>query len=145
MNKKIFIIIIIIMLLSLAVIVLYMYKPISVEFTEIVRVNTGETLEGTWYTVITNEKQSIIQEYNIPISIVDFDKNYLLISCGREISQITYTKASKYDTPYKGTYIGKEIYKKKLYEHTIFVYKIKKIHLLNEEQAELPSPLRLEE
>lgn len=143
MHKKI-IILIITFILFFVVIVFYMYKPISIEFTEVARVNTDEKLKGTWYTVITNEKQSIIQEYNIPISAVDFDKNYLLISGGREINQITYTRASKYITPYKGTYLGKEIYKKELNEHTLYVYIIKKIHLINNEQAELPATLRLE-
>lgn len=133
------------MLISIIIVLFYMFKPISVEFTEIATVNTDKALVGSMYNVITNAKQPLTQKYNIPISAVDFDKNYILISFGREISRITYTRGSKYTTPYKGTYLGLEIYKKKFYEHTIFVYKIKKIHLINEQQAEFPYKLRLEE
>ena len=112
-----------------------MFMPIPVQLTVVAQVNTEEKFTGKWWHIITDDKNPLIKTYNIPVSEVDFSTCNLIISGGKEISKMTYTRASKYETDYKEPYIGRAVCKKELYENTIFVYKIKKIQLISKDEA----------
>lgn len=123
----------------------YMNKPIELELIEIARLNTEKELSGTWWAMLSDDKHPYIKEYALKLPDVDFSTNNLIISAGREIKQMTYTIASKNKTPYKDPYIGIAIYKRQLHPHTMFVYKIDKVKLIDEEGAGLKPELRIED
>ncbi|WP_202710325.1 hypothetical protein [Sporosalibacterium faouarense] len=74
------------------------------------------------------EKHSAAIDYKITFPDNDFNKNYLIITGGREMKKLTYKRLSKFYLPYKENfYVGKAVLKGEIYPHTIFVYKIDKL------------------
>lgn len=136
-SNKIKIIILIVIFLLIAVIsgyIFYMNKTVKVELQEMEPINTEADLPGTWWTTVFDENHSISKDYNIELPKVDFTKNNLIISAGREIKSLTYTRKSKYTLPYKGhPYVGDVILKRQLYAHKFFVYKIDKLYILDDD------------
>lgn len=109
----------------------YWTKTVNVRFNEIALVHTNEELTGTWWTTISDENSSIEKKYSIKLPKVDYKKKCLIISGGRELKQLTYTRKSKYSLPYKEhPYVGNAILRGKLHPNTIFVYETNKINLV---------------
>lgn len=122
-----------------------MNKPVELKLTEILSLNTEKELPGTWWTMLSDDKHPYIKEYALKLPDVDYSTNNLIISAGREIKQMTYTKASKSKTQYKDSYIGIATFKRQLHPHTMFVYRIDKIKLVDEEGAGFKPEVRLED
>lgn len=83
---------------------------------------------GLAWNIISDEntRQVLMEKFGIEIPRIDFNKNYLLMSDGRRIKEITYKISSKYKWQYnvpKGiaTFEGKH------HPHTVFIYKINKV------------------
>ena len=125
--KKNSIILITIALLT-AALIYYWYVPVEPKLIEIARINTDGELSGTWWTTVFSEEHSITRKYNIKLPDINYSKNNLIVSGGREIKILTYTRNSKFKLPYKKKhYVGEAILKNEFYPHTLFVYKIDKI------------------
>lgn len=77
--------------------------------------------------MIRENDNHLVKALNLKLPNVDFSKNYMVISGGRLVSEITYTRISKFLWPYKDTYQGNAIFENPLQPNTIFYYKTKRI------------------
>jgi len=143
--KAIIVLAVILLLLAGILRYTYMNKPIELELVEVARVNTEEELIGTWWVMFSEDKFPYIKEYILKVPDFDFSTNNMIISANREIKQMTYTLASKKHTPHKDSYIGIATYKSQLHPNTIFVYKVEKIKLVDEEIAGFKPEVRIED
>lgn len=89
-----------------------------------------------------DKNHSVVKNYGLNFSSIDFSKHNLIVSGGREIKRMTYSRGEK--LPYgKEVYKGTAIFKNRLYPYTIFVYQIDKINIHNDD---LSAPeLRIED
>lgn len=112
----------------------YYFFPQRVELVPVAQLHTDEELPGTWWSVVTSYDHSISRDYNIKLPKIDFNKNYLLAAGGREIESLSYQRYTKWFCFSRDGYKGKAVFKKELHPHTIYVYKMKRIRLYNEDQ-----------
>src|SRR6516165_4628214 len=107
----------------------YWYGPQRLTLTEIARVHTSKTLRGVWWAAYGEYNPYPSADW-FKLPILDLNKNDYILSAGREIKSITYTRASRYENGWEENgrtdhpYIGIAVFKRPLYPHTLFVYKI---------------------
>jgi len=109
----------------------YYYKPIKIDLTPIAEIYTPGATGRRWKIIFGRNREAINESWGIEIPEIDFDKNYLLLSDGRKMQELTYTRISQhqwcYDVPKGIAAFGDEYY-----HNTVFVYKMEKILLKQE-------------
>lgn len=84
-----------------------------------------------WDFIFSIQQQEEYQEkYTIVLPAVNYEKESLIISCGREMKKLSYTEASRYgkysyiDSPAADGHppIGKVVFGKEYFPNTIFLY-----------------------
>lgn len=122
----------------------YLYKPVSLELTEVARINTEKDLgNGGYWSMVYNNEHSVIKQYDIELPEVDFGKYNLVFSTGREIKELTYKRGVT--LPYgKDVYKGFPVFKRDLYPHTIFFYKVEKIKI-HEDDFSKPEEIKIQD
>jgi len=115
----------------------YWLLPLNVKLTKVQEINIKEKQRGTlWYAIQTKD-QCLNDEFTSEINEVDFKKYTLIISVGRELKSLKYRRITKHLQHVEdNAYIGRETFRKTYTPYTIYVYKVRKIELLNSEQAE---------
>jgi hypothetical protein len=122
--------IVVIIAIGLTSMYCYWFIPVKVDLKEVARLNTSEELPGTWWFSVFSENDRVEEDYNVKLPKNDYTKNYLVISGGREMKQLSFKRISKFESQYKEhPYFGDAILKKQLHPHTIFVYRIDKIRV----------------
>lgn len=109
----------------------YFVAPRKLELIDEVEVYSERATHGKFWKIIRSEE--VRTHWNNKLRIImprnDFNKYYLLISDGRRITSIQYQVISKYFWNRKVP-VGTAVFDKKHYPHSVFVYKIKKIYIL---------------
>jgi len=104
-----------------------------------------ERLPGTFWDQLTKDNfRGFEAQYSIVLPANDYGKYYLIVSAGRALHRITYTRGSKY-TNQTGVSIGYAFFKGEYSPRTFYIYRMNKIRLCDEEAAGYPSILRIEE
>lgn len=117
----------------------YFYDDVKknyIELTFLKEVHTDEELPGTWWGFIYNpEGNSLVEEYNLDLPATDYDKYMYVVSGGRELNSLWYRKCSKLLTKsYSNNhYFGSVKQNKTLQSHTIYIYKIRKLNIADDE------------
>ncbi len=119
--------------------ILYFYDYVKknyIDLTLISEVQTDEELPGTWWGFVFNaEGNSLVEHYNLVLPATDYNENILIVSGGRKLDSLWYRKYSKLLTKshHNNPYLGSVKLNKSLHSHTIYIYKIKKINILDDE------------
>lgn len=144
--------IIILTFVSFIMVVAWLFIPKHIRLNEIARLHTEGELQGISWSWVGDTGDYHYdfsgyyrRNYGVDIPYVDTDKSILVISSGREIKSMTYTRVSKYENSWGGyRYVCKVVFKNELHPHTIFVYKAHKIRICTEEEAHWPIIIRIE-
>jgi hypothetical protein len=102
----------------------------SVKLSDEQEVYTDRITKGRAWFVIEDEDYRIrfSQEFKVRLPENDFGKHNLLVSDGRRILKLRYRPISKYQWHYH-FFMGEEKFEDRLYPHSMFVYRIKRIYL----------------
>lgn len=102
----------------------------SVKLSDEQEVYTDRMTKGRAWYVIKDEYYRIRfgQEFKVKLPENDFAKHYLLVSDGRRILKLRYRPISRYQWQLRSL-MGEEKFENRLYPHSMFVYRIKKIYL----------------
>lgn len=96
-------------------------------------VYTSRETGGLFWHVIESEeeKDRFIKKYHVNLPGNDFSKCYLLVSDGRKIRDLTYRLISKFLSE-DHELVGEADFDPRPYLHSMFVYRIKQISLLQD-------------
>lgn len=139
--KKIIKIVIIIIVFFIIGIVLFTYNQHNniqvykkVDKIKILEVEYKINKKYEWIEIIDqNQLNQINEKYQLSVSNIDFEKHYLIISFGKDITEIYYNVRDKHFND-RGKYIGLIDFNQN-YEDKIFIYQIEKIPLMNSDVA----------
>jgi hypothetical protein len=126
-----------IVIASFALMILCSYLFLSLErhvrLLDEREIYTSRATKGLFWRIIESEKdrQRFMEEYPVDLPDNDFTKYYLLVSDGRKVRNLTYRLISKSWTEYHEL-VGEADFDPRHYPHAMFVYKIKRIFLLQD-------------
>ena len=110
----------------------YFYLIQDINPTDEIEIKSPYTMSNAgisaWKIVYDKNKDAISESWNIEIPIIDFSKNYLLLSSGRRIEKLVYKRISQYKWSYNVPK-GVAVYKDGFYPNSVFVYVIDKVPL----------------
>ena len=111
----------------------YFYVPIQLIPRDEKLLYTQWNTEGLAWDIIDSEKRAAAynEDYGVTLPANNYSENYLLVSHGRRVKKITFTRISRYDWHYDVP-IGKEEFFGPVLPHTFFVYKIDRYHARRE-------------
>ena len=117
----------------LLIIVYVLYYPVKVDM-KLILVDTIVTSEklSYWRTVCAEDDEVAkgLKKMGIKIPEIDFKKNNLIVSQGKEIKSISYKRISCFHNPMrKKAYLGKAEYGSDN-NQTIYFYEIKKVMVM---------------
>lgn len=106
--KKLMFITIIVMIAGLAlygVIYQYLYsvRELKIDSSGYIDMNKAQE-DVVRVATILGTTSEVFKRYNLESLNINFQKNYLIISAGREIVKISYKKVSKHTGPFNDTY-----------------------------------------
>ena len=125
---------------SIAVLLFVLWKFVFLEITHHmtlyqeyeVNSNSRKTSGTHWLIITSNEmSHNIKNSYQIDVPMIDFRKNYLLMSDGRKIVDIKYKLKSRYQWHYKFP-MGIVQYDDKHYPNKVFFYLINRKYIHRE-------------
>ncbi|AIQ14546.1 hypothetical protein [Paenibacillus durus] len=101
----------------------------------VTEIKVDEELPGTAWGFVSNpEDDSELKNYISMLPAINYNENLLMISEGRRINSLWFRKYSKLltNSHYNNPYLGSVELDDELHSHTIFVYTIKKINILDD-------------
>lgn len=104
----------------------YYVKKNYIDVTLVKEVQVDEELPGMWWGFVFNaEGNSLVEQYNLELPAMDYNKNIILVSGGRKVDSLWYGKYSKLLTKlhYNNPYLGSVKLDKALHSHTIYSIK----------------------
>lgn len=107
-------------------------KDNEIVITKIAEVNSNSKLEGGWWFQVCDSKNKYLSQYGISIPKTDFNKNYLIISNGREIIKMKRIKKGTF--PFKETHFAEAIFGKELHSDTWFIYSMPSYRIFADER-----------
>ena len=118
-------------LILIIIIAFYCVAPRKLEMLDEVEVYSERATHGKFWKILRSEEVRTHWNNKLRIKMPsnDFNKYYLLISDGRRITSIQYQVISKYFWNRKVP-VGTAVFDEKHYPHSVFVYRIKKIYIL---------------
>lgn len=72
--------------------------------------------------VILTADHEVLKKYSLESLNVNFRKNYLIVSIGREIAKVNYKRISKVIAPFNGPYEAIITFKKEFNPHRVYYY-----------------------
>ena len=128
---------IVIALIGLLLTIIYWSLPVPVTLELIATKEMSSAIEKAHWSAIT-EKSDLdivtkyyLDHYGVEIPYVDFSKNNLVISMGRQIKKLSYKRFSKYQLPYSWhPYVGDALFGKEFTPKHIYFYKIDKVEVM---------------
>jgi hypothetical protein len=118
------------------------YKIEPIKLSKVSQVTADTKLTGTWWFMVKDKDDAKIAEYGIKLPKVEFDKNNLIISGGREIKKIEYK--SQLSFPFFKSHFAKVTLSRQAHPYTWFIYKIHKIDVYHDEHLPPEADILLE-
>ena len=124
---------IIILIMLLLLFLGYLFYPHTINLELISQLDCGEYNYSSpyWKTIYNDEDKFLIdlRRRGVEVPDIDFEKNNIIISIGKEIVAIRYRKAIKLHNMEDQPYVGNATYGN-TQEGVILVYRIKKIKIM---------------